>query len=112
MPLLAEAVAQVEEAMRPDTALLSIMAVNNEIGVVQPMKEIGELCRKNKVRGAWSGACGLGGTILEEWSACVVLHVQYSMVGQWWDPCWAAGALACLAASRISIILLLQPCQG
>ncbi len=25
------------------------MTVNNEIGVVQPIKEIGEMCRKNKV---------------------------------------------------------------
>ncbi len=33
-----------------ETALVSIMTVNNEIGVVQPVKEIGELCRKNKVR--------------------------------------------------------------
>jgi len=36
-------------AIRPDTVLASIMAVNNEIGVVQPLKEIGEICRSNKV---------------------------------------------------------------
>ena len=35
-------------AMRPDTALVSIMTVNNEIGVIQPMEEIGKLCRANK----------------------------------------------------------------
>ena len=35
-------------ALRPDTAIVSIMTVNNEIGVIQPMKEIGELCRANK----------------------------------------------------------------
>jgi len=39
-----------EAALRPDTVLVSIMSVNNEIGVVQPMAEIGALCRKNKVR--------------------------------------------------------------
>lgn len=33
---------------RPDTSLVSIMAVNNEIGVIQPLKEIGEICRKYK----------------------------------------------------------------
>lgn len=34
-----------ERAIRPDTSLVSIMMVNNEIGVLQPMKEIGEgLC--------------------------------------------------------------------
>ncbi|KAL4900805.1 hypothetical protein BDW74DRAFT_161099 [Aspergillus multicolor] len=38
-----------EAAMRPDTALVSIMAVNNEIGVVQPLEEIGKLCRSKKV---------------------------------------------------------------
>mmetsp|Transcript_32366 Transcript_32366/g.77315 ORF Transcript_32366/g.77315 Transcript_32366/m.77315 type:complete len:470 (-) Transcript_32366:33-1442(-) len=35
-------------ALRPDTALVSVMAVNNEIGVIQPMAEIGALCRANK----------------------------------------------------------------
>jgi len=32
-------------AIRPDTILLSIMFVNNEIGVIQPIAEIGEICR-------------------------------------------------------------------
>jgi cysteine desulfurase len=34
---------------RPDTSLVSVMAVNNEIGVVQPVEEIGALCRQRKV---------------------------------------------------------------
>lgn len=37
------------KAIRKDTALVSIMAVNNEIGVIQPLKEIGDICRQNKV---------------------------------------------------------------
>ncbi|EGY18298.1 cysteine desulfurase [Verticillium dahliae VdLs.17] len=41
--------AQLEAAIKPETALVSIMTVNNEIGVIQPMEEIGKLCRKNKV---------------------------------------------------------------
>lgn len=40
--------AQLKAALRPDTSLVSIMGVNNEIGVIQPMKEIGEMCRANK----------------------------------------------------------------
>ncbi|NUA31810.1 IscS subfamily cysteine desulfurase [Cupriavidus basilensis] len=32
-------------ALRPDTILVSVMMVNNEIGVIQPVAEIGELCR-------------------------------------------------------------------
>ena len=35
-------------ALRPDTILVSIMHVNNEIGVIQDIKAIGELCRVNK----------------------------------------------------------------
>jgi|TARA_B110000091_G_C13713072_1_gene431354 cysteine desulfurase len=37
-----------EAALRKDTSLVSIMGVNNEIGVVQPLEEIGALCRANK----------------------------------------------------------------
>lgn len=36
-------------AIRPDTVLVSIMAVNNEIGVIQPLEEIGALCRSKKI---------------------------------------------------------------
>jgi cysteine desulfurase len=32
-------------AIRPDTVLVSVMMVNNEIGVIQPVAEIGEICR-------------------------------------------------------------------
>ena len=32
-------------AIRPDTVLVSVMMVNNEIGVIQPIAEIGEICR-------------------------------------------------------------------
>jgi cysteine desulfurase len=41
--------AELEAAIRPDTALVSVMMVNNEIGVVQPIAEIGALCRSKKV---------------------------------------------------------------
>ncbi|KAA8913280.1 pyridoxal phosphate-dependent transferase [Sphaerosporella brunnea] len=40
---------QLEAAIRPDTSLVSIMTVNNEIGVIQPMEEIGRICKKHKV---------------------------------------------------------------
>lgn len=40
---------ELKAAIRPDTALVSIMAVNNEIGVIQPLEEIGKLCRSKKV---------------------------------------------------------------
>jgi len=37
-----------EAAIRPDTSIVSIMTVNNETGVIQPMKEIGALLRKHR----------------------------------------------------------------
>jgi len=40
---------ELEKAIRPETCLVSIMTVNNEIGVVQPVEEIGRLCRSKKV---------------------------------------------------------------
>ncbi|MDD3429569.1 MAG: cysteine desulfurase NifS [Oscillospiraceae bacterium] len=42
--------ASVEAAIRPDTALVSIMYANNEIGTIEPIAEIGAICRK---KGVW-----------------------------------------------------------
>jgi len=41
--------AQFEAALRPDTVLASVMLVNNEIGVIQDIEAIGELCRARGV---------------------------------------------------------------
>ncbi len=40
---------KLQQAMRDDTVLVSIMHVNNEIGVIQDISAIGELCRERKV---------------------------------------------------------------
>jgi cysteine desulfurase len=40
---------QLEAAITPKTILISVMWANNETGVIQPMKEIGEICRKHGV---------------------------------------------------------------
>ena len=39
----------VRKAIRPDTILISIMFANNEIGTVQPVKEIGEIAKEKKI---------------------------------------------------------------
>ncbi|KAK9728627.1 cysteine desulfurase [Basidiobolus ranarum] len=36
-------------AIRPDTSIVSVMTVNNEIGVIQPVAEIGKICREKKI---------------------------------------------------------------
>lgn len=39
----------IKEAIRPDTALVSVMHVNNELGTVNPIEEIGLLCFENEI---------------------------------------------------------------
>ena len=41
--------ADVEKAVRPDTVLITIMHANNEVGTIQPVKEIGEIAKKHGV---------------------------------------------------------------
>jgi cysteine desulfurase len=38
-----------KQAIRPDTVLVSVMAANNEIGTLQPVAEVGAICRDRKV---------------------------------------------------------------
>jgi cysteine desulfurase len=42
-------VEQLERALRPDTVLVSVMAANNEIGTIQPVAELGSVCRRRGV---------------------------------------------------------------
>lgn len=49
-----------EDAFRPETVLVSVMAANNEIGVLQPIREIGEMCRDRKILFHTDAAQALG----------------------------------------------------
>jgi cysteine desulfurase len=40
---------ELKKAIRPDTAIVSVIMTHNEIGVIQPIKEIGQICRANKI---------------------------------------------------------------
>lgn len=42
-------VSQLEEAIRPDTCLVTVMYANNEIGTIQPIAEIGSVCRQKGI---------------------------------------------------------------
>ncbi|CAK7323773.1 unnamed protein product [Dovyalis caffra] len=51
---------KLRSSIRPDTGLVSVMAVNNEIGVIQPMEEIGKICKELKVPFHTDAAQALG----------------------------------------------------
>ncbi len=40
---------ELEKAIQPDTILVSVMAANNEIGVIQPLAEIGKICHERNI---------------------------------------------------------------
>lgn len=40
---------EVKSAIRPDTALVTVMFANNEVGTIQPIREIGAICKANKI---------------------------------------------------------------
>lgn len=51
---------ELEEAFRPDTILVSVMAANNEIGVLQPLDKIGKMCRDRQILFHTDAAQALG----------------------------------------------------
>ncbi|KAJ0097453.1 hypothetical protein Patl1_28137 [Pistacia atlantica] len=51
---------ELRAAIRPDSGLISVMAVNNEIGVIQPMEETGQLCNEFKIPFHMDAAQALG----------------------------------------------------
>lgn len=53
-------VEDVKKALREDTILVSIMAVNNELGTLYPLAEIGDLCHQSKVLFHVDAAQGIG----------------------------------------------------
>ncbi|PON35627.1 Cysteine desulfurase IscS [Parasponia andersonii] len=51
---------KLRSSIRPDTGLVSIMVVNNEIGVIQPMEEIGKICKEFNIPFHTDAAQALG----------------------------------------------------
>src|SRR6476469_7798600 len=56
---------QLEAAIRPDTIIVSVMLVNNEIGVIEPIAEIGEICRAKGIIFHVDAAQATGKVVIE-----------------------------------------------
>jgi cysteine desulfurase len=52
--------ADAEAAIRPETTLISVMAVNNEIGTIQPIKDIGRIAHEHKIYFHTDAVQGIG----------------------------------------------------
>ncbi|XP_057449661.1 cysteine desulfurase, mitochondrial [Lotus japonicus] len=70
-------------AIRPDTGLVSVMAVNNEIGVFQPMEEIGRICKEFNVPFHTDAAQALGKVPVdvEKWNVSLMSLSGHKIYG-------------------------------
>lgn len=70
-------------AIRPDTGLVSVMAVNNEIGVIQPMEEIGSICKEFNVPFHTDAAQALGKIPIdvEKWNVSLMSLSGHKIYG-------------------------------
>lgn len=76
----------IKAAIRDDTALVSVMHVNNEIGTIQPVAEIGEICREKGVYFHTDAAQAAGKTAIDVQDMSVDLmslsaHKMYGPMG-------------------------------
>jgi len=77
------AAADVAAALRPDTALVSVMAANNEVGTLQPVAEIGALCRERGIPFHTDAVQAVGRipVRVDDWSADLVSLSAHKMYG-------------------------------
>jgi cysteine desulfurase len=77
------AVDEVARALRPDTVLVSVMAANNEIGTLQPVAEIGRLCRDRGIvfHSDAVQAIGRVPVRVDEWGTDLVSISAHKMYG-------------------------------
>lgn len=75
---------EIEKAIRQDTVLVSVMAANNEVGTLQPVAEIGRLCRDRGIlfhtdAVQWFGKCPL--SKITEFEADLVTCCAHKLYG-------------------------------
>ncbi len=92
-----------EERLRPDTLLVSVMAANNETGVLQPWAEIGALCRSREILYHCDAAQALGKVPVEgigQFQAPLVSACSHKLHGP-----KGAGVLYCRSPLRPRALL-------
>jgi cysteine desulfurase len=74
---------RVTAALRPETVLVSVMAANNEIGTIQPVREVGALCRERAVVFHCDAVQALGRmpVDVQAWNADLVSLSAHKMYG-------------------------------
>ncbi|KAH1073145.1 hypothetical protein J1N35_025473 [Gossypium stocksii] len=74
---------RLRKEIRPDTGLVSVMAVNNEIGVVQPVEEIGKICKEFNVPFHTDAAQALGKikVDVEKWNVSLMSLSGHKIYG-------------------------------
>ncbi|KAK4766753.1 hypothetical protein SAY87_008395 [Trapa incisa] len=74
---------QLRSSIRPDTGLVSVMAVNNEIGVIQPMEEIGKICKEFNVPFHTDAAQALGKILVDvdKWNVSLMSLSGHKVYG-------------------------------
>jgi len=77
------AAADVGAALRPDTVLVSVMAANNEVGTIQPLADIGALCRDRGVAFHSDAVQAIGRipVSVEEWGVDLLSLSAHKMYG-------------------------------
>jgi cysteine desulfurase len=73
----------IARALRPETALVSVMAANNEIGTIQPVEEIGRLCHERGIVFHSDAVQSIGRlrTRVDDWSTDLVSLSAHKMYG-------------------------------
>ncbi|XP_022741943.1 cysteine desulfurase, mitochondrial-like [Durio zibethinus] len=74
---------RLRKEIRPDTGLVSVMAVNNEIGVVQPVEEVGKICKEFNVPFHTDAAQALGKIKIdvEKWNVSLMSLSGHKIYG-------------------------------
>lgn len=86
LPVGADGIIDLEKlrsAIRPNTGLVSVMAVNNEIGVIQPVEEIGKICKEFNVPFHTDAAQALGKIPIdvEKWNVSLMSLSGHKIYG-------------------------------